>query len=105
MKKTACGLIVVILFVPLVSFAQSNSNSQPPATWVAFQKQQNEKSQVFFQGLKAEREAFLRAHPDVQLYLDQMRVNAQARWQAMRAAHQPKNAVNNTTLTTLTTGK
>ena len=86
MKKLTFGLMALIIFLPLTSFAQSTP--QPPASWIAFQKQESAKRQAFYQQMKADREAFLNANPDVKSYLDQLRASNQSRIAAWREAHQ-----------------
>ena len=71
MKKITLGLIASLVFLPVISFAQSNP--QAPASWIAFQKEEHAKQSAFFQQLEAERTAFLNANPDVKSYLDQMK--------------------------------
>ena len=72
MRKIALGLIVSMMLLPVASFAQTSAQTQlptPPASWVAFMKAENAKRIAFFKELKAEKEAFLNAHPDAQAYL------------------------------------
>ena len=93
MKKITCAMIASLILIPVISFAQSSQTpAQPPASWVAFMKQENVKRSAFFQQMKADRDAFLSANPDVKAYLDQMRANAQTRMAAWRAAHPPRHA-------------
>ena len=80
------GLIASILLLPVISFGQETP--QAPASWIAFQKEQSDKRIAFFQQMKADRDAFLSAHPEAKAYLEQMHVAAQARMAAWKAAHQ-----------------
>jgi hypothetical protein len=87
MKKMALGLIASMVFLPVISFAQLNTNQAPPASWVAFQKQELAKKIAFFQQMEADRTAFLSANPDVKAYLTQMRAANQTRYAAWVATH------------------
>ena len=83
------------MFLPVISFAQTTAQTaqtapQAPASWVAFQQQENTKRIAFYKQLNDERKAFLKANPDVKAYLEQMHVLARARAKAWKAAHQPK---------------
>lgn len=89
MKKITSLFIVSIILLPMLSFAQSTP--QAPASWVAFQKQENAKRLAFFQEMKADREAFFNANPDVKAYFAQMQASAKARIAAWRASHPSKN--------------
>jgi len=80
------GLIVSMMFMPAVSFAQSTP--QAPASWIAFQQQENAKRSAFFKEMKADRDAFLSSNPEVKAYLEQVRAAAKARFAALRAARQ-----------------
>jgi hypothetical protein len=92
MKKMTLALITSMILLPVLSFAQTTP--QAPASWIAFQKQENAKRQAFYQQLKSDRDTFLNANPDVKTYLEQMRANAKTRMAAWRAAHPPKNPIN-----------
>ncbi len=84
----ATGLIASLLLLPMTSFAQSIP--QAPASWVAFQKQENAKRAAFYKQMKDDKEAFLRANPDVKSYFEQMHTAANARKATWRAAHPRK---------------
>jgi hypothetical protein len=95
MKRITAGLMAALMLLPGISFAQTTAAQtapQAPASWVAFQQQENTKRIAFYKQLNDERKAFLKANPDVKAYLDQMRVLARARAKAWKAAHQPKTA-------------
>ena len=86
MNKMTLGLIASILLLPVISFAQATP--QPPAAWVAFQKQENAKRAAFNAQMHADMQAFLQANPEMQTYFTQMRAASQARMAAWRAQHQ-----------------
>lgn len=88
MKKIILGLLVSALVLPALSFAQTTP--QPPAAWVAFQKEENVKRAAFFKEMRADRDAFLAANPDVKEYFEQMRAAAKAKFATMRVARQNK---------------
>lgn len=99
MQKLALGLIASLLLLPIVSFAQTSPTTnttssttmpKPPASWIAFQQQENVKRAAFFKQMQADRNAFLSANPDAKSFLDQMRAASQARMAAWRAAHPRK---------------
>jgi len=98
MKQITCTFIAALMLLTGISFAQTTTTQtapQPPASWVAFQQQENAKRAAFFKQLSADRKAFLSANPDAKAYMDQMRAFAQARAKAWRAAH-PRNATGTT---------
>jgi len=82
------GLMASLMLLPVSSFAQTTP--QAPASWVEFQKQESAKRIVFFQQMKADRDAFLSSHPEAQTYLEEMHQAAIARMAAWKAAHQTK---------------
>jgi hypothetical protein len=94
MKLLACTLLASLMLLPGISLAQTSTQTttqttlQEPASWTAFQKQEQAKRADLFKQLNADKEAFLKANPDVQTYLNQVRTAAQARAQAWKAAHQ-----------------
>jgi len=92
MKRMICGLVVALMILPGISFAQSTTQTAPtpPASWTTFLQQENAKRAAFFKQMKEDRDAFLKSNPDAQAYLDKMRTLAQARAQAWRAAHPRK---------------
>jgi hypothetical protein len=84
MRKIPYGLMASLMLLPVISFGQTVP--QAPAAWIAFQKQENIKRTAFFEEMKADREAFLRANPDVKAYFDEMHATAKERraeWKAM----------------------
>ena len=87
MQQLRFGIITTAALL-LASPVWAQSAPQPPASWVDFQQQENAKRAAFYQQLKADREAFLAAHPEAKAYLDQMRATAAARRAAWKAAHQ-----------------
>ena len=88
MKRMTAGLMAVWILWPAISFAQTTQTvPQAPASWVTFQQQQKAKLTAFYQQLNADKKAFLKANPDVQAYLNQMRTLARTRAQAWKAAH------------------
>jgi hypothetical protein len=88
MRKIFLGLIASLTLLPAASFAQTTP--QPPASWVAFKQAEHAKQVAFFQQIKADREAFLSANPDVKTYLQQLHASTRAREAAWRASHQSK---------------
>lgn len=102
MKRIICGFIAALMLLPGISFAQTPTTQtapQAPASWIAFQQQENTKRMAFFKELNEERKAFLKANPDAKAYLAQMSALSRARIKAWRAAHPLK-----TTGTAGTTG-
>jgi hypothetical protein len=87
MKRISLGLIASMLLLPAVSFAQLNTSTPPPASWVAFQKEENAKRAAFFQQMETDRTAFLNANPDVKAWLEEMKANNKARYAAWEATH------------------
>jgi len=85
MKNIILALTASIVILPAISFAQTAP--QAPASWVAFQQQENAKRIAFIQEMKAEREAFLQANPEVKAYFDQVNAVRRERLSAWRAAH------------------
>jgi|GEM_PF-3551525 hypothetical protein len=85
MNRLALGLIASIILLPVISFAQSAP--QPPAAWVAFQKEESAKRAAFNAQMSADMKAFMEANPEMKTYFDQMRAAAQARMAAWRAQH------------------
>jgi hypothetical protein len=88
MKKISLGLIASMTLLSVISFAQTTP--QPPASWIAFLKDESTKRAAFFQQMHADRQAFLSSHPDAQAYLDQMKANAKARLAQRKGTHQNK---------------
>ena len=84
MRKIILGLIASMMFLPVISFAQALP--QAPASWIAFQQQENAKKAIFNKQMRGEREAFLNANPEVKQYLEEVHAAAKARFAAMRAA-------------------
>jgi len=88
--------MAALILLSGVSWAQTTDTTQtapqPPASWVAFQQQEHAKSLAFFKQLNDDKQAFLKANPDVQAYLNQIRGLAQARAKAWKAAHQKTSA-------------
>jgi hypothetical protein len=85
MKRTILGLIASIMLLPVISFAQETP--QPPAAWVAFQKEESAKRAAFNAQMSSDMRAFMAANPEMKTYLDQMRAAGQARMAAWRAQH------------------
>ncbi len=80
MKKMSLALMASMMLLPVVSFAQAIP--QPPASWVAFQQEEAAKQAAFNKQMKDEVDAFLRSHPEVNAYFDQVRAANKARYQA-----------------------
>lgn len=91
MKKIALGLIASLILLPVICFAQVMP--QPPASWIAFQKQEKAKRDAFFQELNADRQAFLNANPDVQTYFQQMQAANKAQHVAWLASHPRRTTI------------
>ena len=85
MKKILLGFFALILLLPLISFAQTSP--QAPASWIAFQQEQNAKKAAFYKQLKADRETFLNEHPDVRAYIQEMKASNNAKREAWKASH------------------
>ena len=85
MKKTVLGLVASTMLLPMISFAQTTP--QPPAAWVAFQKEENAKRAAFNAQISADMKAFMAANPEVKTYFDEMRAASQARMAQWRAQH------------------
>jgi len=90
MKRLAITFVILLLLCPNISFAQSSSIPKPPASWIAFQQEENAKRTAFFKQMKADRDAFLSSNPDAKAYLDQMQAYAKEHFAAWRAAHPRK---------------
>jgi hypothetical protein len=88
MKKMTLALIASMILLPVISFGQVNPT--PPASWVAFQKQESAKRAVFYAQMKADMQTFLSEHPEVKSYFAEVRASAQARIAAWKAQHQNK---------------
>lgn len=84
MKKMTLGLLSLLILLPMISYAQTVP--QAPSAWVSFQKEQNDKRAAFFKEMRAEKEAFISAHPEVKTYLDQIHEANRQRIAALRAA-------------------
>ena len=85
MKRTALGLIASIMLLPVTSFAQVTP--QPPAAWVAFQKEESAKRAAFNAQMRAEMQNFLNSNPEVKTYFEEMQASAKARALTWRAEH------------------
>ena len=92
MKKATVILMAFALYFSSNSWAQTNT--QPPAAWIAFQKEEHLKQAAFFKQLKDDREAFFKANPDAKQYLENLRAAAKARNQAWIASHPGKRSTN-----------
>ena len=92
MKKISLGLLACTLLLTSISFAQTIP--QAPASWIAFQKEENAKRAAFFQEMRADREAFLSSNPDAKEYLDAVRAAAKERRTSWLASHPRKNTTN-----------
>ena len=81
MKKISWGLIAALILLPVISFAQTNSQNmlKPPASWIAFQKKEHAKQAAFLKQIRAETDAFINANPDVKAYVERARAAAKAR--------------------------
>ena len=88
MKKTTLALIASMILLPVISFGQVNP--QPPAAWVAFQKEESVKRAAFYAQMKADMQTFLSEHPEVKAYFAEVRSSAQARIATWKAQHQNK---------------
>jgi len=86
MKKMPLVFIASMLLLPVVSMAQSRP--QPPPEWVAFQKQESAKRAAFNQQIKADTQAFLSSHPEMQTYFAEMQAASKARYAQWKAMHQ-----------------
>ena len=85
MKKTILGSIVAMALLSVAAMAQTTP--QAPASWISFQQQENAKRAAFFQQMKADRDAFVNANPDVQTYLAELKTAQKARFAAWQASH------------------
>lgn len=88
-------LATAFLLMPNLVFAQNNP--QPPAAWTEYLQQETAKKQAFYQQIKADRDAFLNSHPEVQTYLQQLHAASKARLQAWLLAH-PSTTTHATTI-------
>jgi hypothetical protein len=87
MQKIILGSALSLILLSTTAFAQTTPTPQPPDSWVAFQKDQAAKRAAFAQQMKADRDAFISAHPEAKAYLEQIKTANKARLDAWRAAH------------------
>ena len=85
MKRISLGFIALTMLLPVISFAQITP--QPPAAWVAFQKEESAKRAAFNAQMKAEMQNFLNSNPEVKAYFEEMSAAAKSRMATWRTEH------------------
>ena len=97
MRTISSGPMASLILLTSISFAQASDQAmlQPPASWVAFEKQENAKRAEFMKQIKADTDAFLSTHPEAKAYYEQRRAAFKAKLAAWKAAH-PQMNINTT---------
>jgi hypothetical protein len=98
MKKLISWAIAMVLFIPVNSFAfpKGHSKGNIPAApqtqqnidWPAFEKHQNDELKIFLNQLRAEKDGYLKAHPDV---ASKLRLQNQAVLEFIKSKHSKKS--------------
>ena len=100
MKKTVLGFVVASMVFSTGVFAQPAPQAAPAtvkqvqpagqAEWVALMKMQGEERKALNEKLNAERDAFLKANPEVAARVEEQMKTARERAEARRAGMQKK---------------
>ncbi len=102
MKKVFLGVVAALMVLPAMSFAQPAASTEPAAAqaivrpdqfagqaeWSALMKKQAEARKALNEQLNAERDAFLKANPEVAARIEEQMKLAKERALAHKAAMQ-----------------